>query len=197
MKDVFQEALRLMAAGEPAALSTIVSSSGSLPMSKKAKMLVTADGTIIGTVGGGCLEADVWAEARDVMDSGLSSLQKFVLTEEHAGENGLNCGGNVEIFTEPLAGFDPDGVFAEIARTREHRESAVLATRVTGGESIASKLLVKPDGTTLGSLGDPAFELAVHESLAEKGRLPEDLLEVLEVGENPDGTPLKVFLESI
>ncbi len=197
MKDVFQEGLRLMAAGEPAALSTIVSSSGSLPMSKKAKMLVTADGTIIGTVGGGCLEADVWAEARDVMDSGLSSLQKFVLTEEHAGENGLNCGGNVDIFTEPLAGSDPDGVFAEIARIREHRESAVLATRVTGGESIASKLLVKPDGTTLGSLGDPAFELAVHESLAEKGRLPEDLLEVLEVGENPDGTQLKVFLESI
>ena len=81
MKDVFEEALKLMAADEPAALSTIVSSKGSLPMSKKAKMLVRGDGKIIGTVGGGCLEADVWDEARDVIDAGEASLQKFILTE--------------------------------------------------------------------------------------------------------------------
>lgn len=196
MKDVFEEGLRLMAAGEDAALSTIVSSKGSLPMSKKAKMLVTADGTIIGTVGGGCLEADVWAEARDVMESGLSSLQKFILTEKHAGENGLNCGGNVEIFTEPL-GSDSSGLFAEIDEIRSRRQSAVLATLVSGGEAHARKLLVRTDGSTTGSLGDPAFEIAVQEALDEKGRIPEDLLEVLEVGEGSDGSPQKVFLESI
>ena len=111
MTDVFEEALRLMAAGEKAALSTIVSSKGSLPMSKKAKMLVTTGGQIIGTVGGGCLEADVWDEARDVMDSGESSLQRFVLTEEHAGDSGLNCGGNVEVFTEPLVREDAESLF--------------------------------------------------------------------------------------
>jgi xanthine dehydrogenase accessory factor len=197
MKDVFEEALRLMAVGEDAALSTIVSSKGSLPMSKKAKMLVTADGTIIGTVGGGCLEADVWAEARDVMESGLSSIQQFILTEKHAGENGLNCGGNVEIFTEPLKNADSSELFAEIAGIRERRESAVLATRVSSGESSASKLLVREDGSTMGSLGDPAAELAVMKILDDLGRIPEDLLEVLEVGEGPDGSPQKVFIESI
>jgi xanthine dehydrogenase accessory factor len=196
MKDVFEEGLRLMAAGEDAALSTIVSSKGSLPMSKKAKMLVTADGTIIGTVGGGCLEADVWAEARDVMESGLSSLQEFILTEKHAGENGLNCGGNVEIFTEPL-GSDSSDLFAEISQIRARRESAVLATIVSGGEAHARKLLIRADGSTTGSLGDPAYELAVQEALDEKGRIPEDLLEVLEVGEGPDDLVQKVFLESI
>ena len=102
MADVWAEALNLIAEGQKAALSTIVSSKGSLPMSKKAKMLVLPDGKIVGTVGGGCLEADVWAEARQVMETGEPTLQRFVLTEEHAGDDGLNCGGNVEIFTEPI-----------------------------------------------------------------------------------------------
>ena len=81
MQDVFVEALGLIAAGERPALSTIVSSKGSLPMSKKAKMLVRPDGKIVGTVGGGCLEADVWAEAKQVMESGEPTLQRFILTE--------------------------------------------------------------------------------------------------------------------
>ena len=61
MKEVFAEILKVYSQREKAALCTIVSSKGSLPMSKKAKMLVKEDGTFIGTVGGGCLEADVWA----------------------------------------------------------------------------------------------------------------------------------------
>lgn len=197
MKDVFEEALRLMAAGEPAALSTIVESKGSLPMSKKAKMLVTGDGQIIGTVGGGCLEADVWSEARDVMASGEASLQKFILTEKHAGENGLNCGGNVEIFTEPLVKGASEALFREIADIRANRGSAVLATWVSSGQGQASKLLIREDGSTTGSLGNPEAEQAVRDVLAEHGRIPEDLLEVVEVGEDAAGNVQKVFLESI
>ncbi|MCH2664126.1 XdhC family protein [bacterium] len=197
MTDVFEEALRLMAAGEKAALSTIVSSKGSLPMSKKAKMLVTTGGQIIGTVGGGCLEADVWDEARDVMDSGESSLQRFVLTEEHAGDSGLNCGGNVEVFTEPLVREDAESLFQEIARIRAARESAVLATRVAPGAPSASKILVREDGSTIGSLGDPDAEATIHRTLEEEGKVPEDLLEVIETGEDAAGQPQRVFVESI
>ncbi len=197
MKDVFEEALKLMAAGETAALSTIVASKGSLPMSKKAKMLVRTDGEIIGTVGGGCLEADVWAEARDVMEAGESSLQKFVLTEKHAGDSGLNCGGNVEIFTEPLEKTDAEEMFKEIARIRKARESAVLATRISSGEASASKMLIREDGTTMGSLGDPEVESIVRATLDELGRISEDLLEVLDGGEDSGGEPQRVFLESI
>ena len=197
MKDVFEEALKLMVAGEKAALSTSVSSKGSLPMSKKAKMLVTTDGQIIGTVGGGCLEADVWDEAREVMDSGESSLQKFVLTEENAGDSGLNCGGNVEVFTEPLVKADAEALFTEIARIRAERESAVLATRVAPGSASASKLLVREDGTTIGSLGNPETEAAIHRTIKEEGKVPEDLLEVIETGEDAQGAPQRVFVESI
>ena len=94
MADVFTEALGLVSKGQKAVLSTIVASKGSLPMSKKAKMLVLPDGKIVGTVGGGCLEADVWAEARQVMETGEPTLQRFILTEEHAG------GGRAELRRE-------------------------------------------------------------------------------------------------
>ena len=58
IEDVFKAAIELLDKQEKAALSTIISSKGSLPMSEKSKMLVTPEGKIIGTVGGGCLEAD-------------------------------------------------------------------------------------------------------------------------------------------
>ena len=102
IEDVLKAAIDLLDKQEKAALSTIISSKGSLPMSEKSKMLVTPEGKIIGTVGGGCLEADVWTEARRVMEEGKSSIQQFILTEKYAGESGLNCGGVVEILTEPL-----------------------------------------------------------------------------------------------
>jgi xanthine dehydrogenase accessory factor len=194
-QDVFEEALSLIVRGEKAALATIVSSKGSLPMSKKAKMLVRPDGVIVGTVGGGCLEADVWAEARQVMDSEAPTLQKFILTEKHAGENGLNCGGNVEIFTEPLLPGRVDEILEEIARVRKKRGSAVLATLVSGGDQVGAKLLVHPDGRCVGQLGHAEADRCVREEVAALETIPEGLLKVVELGTEAD--PVVLFLESI
>ena len=196
MQDVFKEALGLISGGARGALSTIVSSTGSLPMSKKAKMLVLPDGKILGTVGGGCLEADVWAEAKSVMDSGEPTLQKFILTEEHAGEGGLNCGGNVEIFTEPLFPGQSEEILGEIAAINERRESAVLATLVSGDEKerLGRKLLIRPDLTTLGSLGDAKADGAVLREVKDLESIPEDLLEVIDL--ELEHKKIKVFLES-
>ena len=201
MQDVFVEALELIGSGEKAALSTIVSSNGSLPMSKKAKMLVRPDGKIVGTVGGGCLEADVWAEAKHVLETGEPTLQRFILTEEHAGEDGLNCGGNVEIFTEPVASGRSENILKEVAAIREERGSAVLATLVSGGvkDGWQSKLLIKEDGSKVGTLGYPEADEAVLAALSEEEGIPEDLLQVVEL--EVDGLAgkeaLKIFMESI
>lgn len=197
MKDVFTEALDLLTTGEKAAMSTIVSSKGSLPMSKKAKMLVKPDGKIVGTVGGGCLEADVWAEAQHVMETGAPTLQKFILTEKHAGENGLNCGGNVEIFTEPLYPGQADDMLSQIAQIVAERDSAVLATLVSGGEvgDQSAKLLVRSNGSTVGSLGYAEADEAVEAEVAELGSIPESLLKVIEVEVGTE--TVKIFLESI
>ena len=196
MQDVFAEALELITSGQTAALSTIVSSKGSLPMSKKAKMLVRPDGKIVGTVGGGCLEADVWAEARHVMGTGQPTLQTFVLTEEHAGDSGLNCGGNVEIFTEPLDAARSTEILTAVSEVRKARGSAVMATLVSGRSDLqGGKMLVRPDGSTLGTLGLPEADAAVLAEIQDLETIPEDLLTVVEVGSDPE--PAKIFVESI
>lgn len=194
MQDVFREIVRTLSQNESAALSTIVSSKGSLPMSKKAKMLVRRDGTFVGTVGGGCLEADVWAEARQVMETGIPTLQRFILTEKHAGDEGLNCGGNVEIFTEPVQPGALHPIFEAVDRLHETRSSALLATLVTGdARAVGRKLLITADGSIIGTLGDPALDERVRSETHEM--IQEDVLKIFTVEQGE--TDARVFVEAI
>lgn len=194
MKEVFDEIIQVLSRGEKAALSTIVSSKGSLPMSKKAKMLVKQDGTFVGTVGGGCLEADVWAEARQVMDQGVSTLQRFILTEKHAGDEGLNCGGDVEIFTEPVQAGVMHEVFEAVKHLHDTRGSALLATLVTGDSQIRGhKMLVTESDQVTGTLGDPELDHRVQQEMGTV--INEDLLKVFTV--DHQGTEVRVFVEAI
>jgi len=208
MKDVFREILKAKSRGERAALSTIISSKGSLPMSSRTKMLVLQDGTIVGTVGGGCMEADVWAEAKEVMKRDLSRVSRFILTEKHAGESGLNCGGTVEIFTEPIVPGRMDEVFEEIVRLREENQSVSLATIIsnTAYDLVKehSKMLVRKDGSVVGTLGGGRIEEEVRTEAHKI--LGQDLLKIMDFTLNEEeaknlkavpGTLLKVFIESL
>ena len=67
-----------------------------------AKMLFLENGEVAGTVGGGCIEAEVWSEAREAMRSGKSSLHHFSLTAEEASEEGMVCGGTMDIFVDVI-----------------------------------------------------------------------------------------------
>ncbi len=100
--DLFEEIVRLRRAGRRAALATIVKVNGSIPSYPSAKMLVRDDGTIAGTIGGGCVEAEVWQAAREVMETGRPRSLSFSLAEDAAYDNGLICGGQLEIFVEPV-----------------------------------------------------------------------------------------------
>src|SRR5436190_23388077 len=100
--DIFEEVQRLRREGRKSVLATIVQIRGSVPSFNSAKMLVRDDGSILGSVGGGCVEADVWAAAQDVMREEKSRVMTFDLTEESMAEGGLICGGKVEIFVEPI-----------------------------------------------------------------------------------------------
>lgn len=100
--DVLAEALRLRRAGQRCALATIIEVNGSIPSFECAKMLVREDGSIAGTIGGGCVEAEVWNAAREVMESGKARRMRFSLGEDAAYDNGLICGGQLEVFVEPI-----------------------------------------------------------------------------------------------
>jgi xanthine dehydrogenase accessory factor len=102
MTDIFDEIARLRRDRQPAALATVVSTKGSTPAKVPARMLVFPDGRIVGTIGGGCVEADVVRSARDVMDTGVPRRLVFHLHGEEAERTGIACGGIVEIMVESL-----------------------------------------------------------------------------------------------
>ena len=98
--DVFEEIVRLRALGQKCALATIVEVRGSIPSFETAKLLVREDGSMAGTIGGGCVEAEVWAAAREVIDTGKSRTMSFNLGQDAAYDNGLICGGQLQVFVE-------------------------------------------------------------------------------------------------
>jgi xanthine dehydrogenase accessory factor len=100
--DLYEEIVRLRKDGRRGAMATIVNVRGSIPSFKTAKMLVRDDGSIVGTIGGGCVEAEVWQAAREVMESEKPRTLSFDLNQDPKYDTGLVCGGTLEIFVEPI-----------------------------------------------------------------------------------------------
>ena len=100
--DIYEEIVKLRQQGRRGAVATIVNVRGSIPSFKTAKMLVRDDGSICGTIGGGCVEADVWQAAREVMESEKPRTLSFNLNQSPKYDTGLVCGGTLDIFVEPV-----------------------------------------------------------------------------------------------
>jgi xanthine dehydrogenase accessory factor len=100
--DLFEEIVRMRKAGQRGALATIVHTNGSIPSYESSRMLVREDGSVAGTIGGGCVEAEVWAAAKDVMQQEQPRKMTFNLNHDADYDVGLICGGTLEIFVEPL-----------------------------------------------------------------------------------------------
>lgn len=117
MIQIHEEAARLIAAGERAAMVTVIEVSGSTPREPGAKMLVKPDGTIIGTVGGGGVEKLAFEEALKVIGAGTPKKVKFSLqgktnvSEDQTVATGMICGGDMEVFIEPLFAGPPLYIF--------------------------------------------------------------------------------------
>lgn len=100
--DIYEEIVRLRKGGRKGAVATIVNVRGSIPSFKTAKMLVRDDGSLVGTIGGGCVEAEVWQAAREVMESEKPRTLTFNLNQDPKYDTGLVCGGTLDIFIEPV-----------------------------------------------------------------------------------------------
>src|ERR1700719_2613634 len=100
--DIYEEIVKLRQGGRRGAVATIISAHGSIPSFKTAKMLVRDDGSIVGTTGGGCVEAEVWQAAREVMESEKPRTLTFNLNQDPRYDTGLVCGGTLDIFIEPV-----------------------------------------------------------------------------------------------
>jgi xanthine dehydrogenase accessory factor len=100
--DIYDELIRLRRLGQKCAIATIVQVRGSIPSFESAKLLVREDGSMAGTIGGGCVEAEVWNAAREVMETGKPRHMSFNLNQDAAYDSGLICGGQLDIFVEPV-----------------------------------------------------------------------------------------------
>jgi xanthine dehydrogenase accessory factor len=100
--DIYEQIVQLRREGRRGAVATIVNVRGSIPSFRTAKMLVRDDGSIVGTIGGGCVEADVWQAAREVMESEKPRTLTFDLNQDPKYDTGLVCGGTLEVFIEPV-----------------------------------------------------------------------------------------------
>jgi len=100
--DIYEQIVELRRGGRRGAVATIVNARGSIPSFRTAKMLVRDDGSIVGTIGGGCVEADVWQAAREVMESEKPRTLTFDLNQDPKYDTGLVCGGTLEVLVEPI-----------------------------------------------------------------------------------------------
>jgi xanthine dehydrogenase accessory factor len=100
--DIYEQIVQLRREGRRGAVATITTVRGSIPSFQTAKMLVRDDGSIVGTIGGGCVEAEVWQAAREVMEEEKPRSLTFNLNNNPKYDTGLVCGGTLEVFVEPV-----------------------------------------------------------------------------------------------
>jgi len=180
VRELFQEILRELAAGETVALATIVKRKGSVPREVGAKMLVHRGGKISGTVGGGCGEAEVWRSALNVIDTRRPSMVQVDLTEEISMESQGVCGGIFDVFVQPwhntaIPGQPGMQDFAQVINDAlEGEKAVVLATIIAAGGAWRSchgqQALVHESSETFGALMLPGAPAGLTLQLVEAAR---------------------------
>ncbi len=172
MEQVFREAVRQLEDGHPMVMATVVRTSGSTPQNPGAKLLVREDGSAVGTLGGGCVEGDIWFAARGrFRDGGGAEMRDYVLNEDLAAQDGLVCGGTMYFLIDPVRTADEYLPFVqEVVNAYDGGIPVALATlmAVPDGSPLqaGAKLLVRENGTTEGSLGLPELD----EDAAQRAR---------------------------
>lgn len=159
MTEIFQEIVSILKQGRPCMLCTVVHTKGSTPQKAGAKLLIREDGTSLGTLGGGCVEGDMWYLASRILkEKGKPVFREYKLNEEMAARGGLVCGGTMYIFIDPVLTPEYFQPFADSISKALHGEKPLsVATLVKASEeklNPGAKLLISEDGGTAGSLGD-------------------------------------------
>ncbi|WP_410816086.1 XdhC family protein [Micromonospora sp. 050-3] len=169
MPDVFDEVHRRCRDGDPVALATVVATWHSAPQPPGAAMVVTTDGTVIGSVSGGCVEADLYERARRVLDTGQPALCRYGISDDDAYTVGLTCGGILDVFVERIdAGALPALDAVAAARRSGHPAAIVTCVAADAGTSPGTgpidparrlgRRLVLTGQRSVGSLGDDRLD---------------------------------------
>jgi xanthine dehydrogenase accessory factor len=191
VRDVLADLMATWRAGDTAGLATVVRTFHSAPRPPGASMVVAPDGSVSGSVSGGCVEGAVYELATEVAQTGTPRLERYGVSDGDAFAVGLTCGGIIDIFVEPVS----PATFAELEEVADdvdaHRAVAI-ATVIAHPDAqwVGRRLVIRPD-TVNGSLGSARADAAVADDA--RGMLAVGRSEVLKYG--PDGQRLGAGME--
>jgi xanthine dehydrogenase accessory factor len=183
MRDLLSDYERLSATGRPVGRAVVTSVWGSAPRPEGACLLATADGTLAGSVSGGCVESATAMEITEAIARGTPKLVTFGVSDERAWEVGLACGGTIRVFVEPV-------IRPEILEAARGTSGEVVAT-VIEGEGVGSALVLRDDGAVSGGLPPSLDRTAVLE--AARRALAQGTSTTLELAGSAPGS--RIFLE--
>jgi len=145
--DIFNTIVDLLQRGSHGVLATVVRRTGSAPRDVGAKMFVTNEGKVFGTVGGGQLESEAYRKATEMMDQNVTVMLRVNMDAMRVEDRAMLCGGSVDILLEPVA-EEHRAVYEAVGKCMEDRERAVVLTRF--GPRGFAKSLIREDGTVTG-----------------------------------------------
>ncbi|MEW5811133.1 MAG: XdhC family protein [Actinomycetota bacterium] len=183
MRDVLDPLLAVWQAGGTAGLSTVVRTMNSAPRPPGAAMVVAPDGSVAGSVSGGCVESAVYEVAKDVVASGRAELQRYGVSDDEAFAVGLTCGGTIDIFTEPVSRQTFPQLQAVADDIAAHRAVAVATVIDHPDETWHGRRIVVGPDFTDGSVGSERADDAIVDDA--RGLLAAGRSAVLRYG--PDG----------
>ena len=182
MEAVIREVVREASEGRLVALVTPLEVQGSLPPGQDARMLVREDGSLVGTVGGGRMEAETHRVGAQVAADGRPQIIHFTLTAEDAREDGLLCGGEVTFLVEPV--LDEEGLapLRTILNLRQEKQRGIEAIRVTEMEYVR-RMVLGIDGRVSGNLGNALLAGELRRRVGELSEVEERRILEIECGE--------------
>src|SRR5690349_3301923 len=194
MQKVLADLLEIWRSGGTAGVGTVVRTFRSAPRLPGASMVVSADGSVSGSVSGGCVEGAVYELATETIRTGIPTLTTYGVSDDDAFAAGLTCGGIIDIFTENVS----KKTFPELGRIAEHiaqHQPVAVATIIAhaGANDVGRRLVITPDDVS-GTLGSQRIDNAVVDDA--RGLLASGRSEVLTYGPNGQrrGEGLAIFV---
>ncbi len=176
--DVYEAIEDYLSRNRSGALATIIKKIGAAPREEGAKMFIGDDGRLFGTVGGGCVEAEVWQAAKNVAKTQAVKLLHYRMDGKLVENEGMICGGNVDVFLEPVLARYRD-LYRETRSLEKKGRKGVVVTSYS--ETVLRKCLIRDDGSVLGDLPDQsrpdsfASHMRLREPFVGEGEIVEPI----------------------
>ena len=169
MREIYQKIPELIESDQVGAYCTVVETKGSTPQKPGSKLLILPNLRNIGTLGGGCVEAEARRQAIGLMQDGMPRLLEFQLDSDYGWDDGLICGGNMKIFIDLPKTQAEAEMFERLQTLNAEKTPLVCATIVTSakqGVDVGMKMIFAATGERIGTLGDPTLETAIEAETA-------------------------------